>query len=61
MASSNQEMNNMNRIISASMFILLPSAAIASSVVVVPEPGTLGLLALAIGAAAFVVGRGRRK
>ena len=51
----------MKKLFSVSTLSLLPFSAFASTAVAVPEPGTLGLLALAIGAAAFVAGRGRRK
>ncbi len=52
----------MEKIFSASMLILLPFSAFASAEPQVPEPGTLGLLALGVGAAIFVAKRrGRRK
>ena len=50
----------MKKFFFTSTLILLPLSAFGSTVVTVPEPGTLGLLALAFGVAALV-SRGRRK
>jgi hypothetical protein len=63
MHSFNKGATDMKRIFSACALMLLPLAAFASNgpIASVPEPGTLGLLALGVGAAALIARRGRRK
>lgn len=55
-----EEESAMKALLSASMLALLPLSVSASTAAKVPEPGTLGLLVAAVGAALYVMNRRRK-